>query len=231
MKTIGLIGGMSWESTATYYQVINETVRQQLGGLHSAKILMESVDFAEIAVHQFAGEWDVCAQMVEDAAQRLTRAGADFLVISTNTMHKIVPKLMPHLTVPLLHIADATAMALREAGIGHVALLGTKTTMIEPFYKERLRAQGFRVSVPDQAAMDIVDRIIFEELCCGVFEDESRKCCRAIIAALTEHGADAVVLGCTEIGLLVKQSDCSVPLFDTTLIHARQAARLAMEID
>ena len=230
MKTIGLIGGMSWESTATYYQVINERVREQLGGLHSAKILMESVDFAEIAVHQFAGEWDVCAQMVGDVALRLEHAGADFLVISTNTMHKVAPQIEARLSCPLLHIADATALALHKAGVQRVALLGTKTTMSEPFYKERLKAQGFDVLVPDEPAMECVDHIIFDELCRGIFAPSSQQHCRDIIAALVSHGAEVIVLGCTEIGLLVKQADSSVPLFDTTWIHARQAADLAMAL-
>lgn len=230
MKTIGLIGGMSWESTATYYQVINERVRERLGGLHSAKILMESVDFAEIAVHQFADEWDVCAQMVGDVALRLERAGADFLVISTNTMHKVAPQIEARLSCPLLHIADAAALALQKAGIQRVALLGTKTTMVEPFYKERLKAQGFDVMVPDEPAMERVDHIIFDELCRGIFDTSSRQHCRDIIAALVSHGAEGILLGCTEIGLLVKQEDSPVPLFDTTWIHARQAADLAMTL-
>lgn len=229
MKTIGLIGGMSWESTASYYQIINETVRDALGGLHSAKILMDSVDFADIAVHQFANDWAACAQMVGDAALRLEQAGADFIVISTNTMHKVAPQIAARLSIPLLHIADATAAALQAAGVQRVALLGTRTTMVEPFYKGRLAAQGFDVLTPPPEAMEAVNHIIFEVLCKGVFQDSSRRRCREIIAALTQDGAEGVILGCTEIGLLIKQEDCSVPLFDTTLIHAREAAKMALD--
>lgn len=229
MKTIGLIGGMSWESTASYYQVINETVRDALGGLHSAKILMDSVDFADIAVHQFADDWTTCAQMIGDAALRLEQAGADFIVISTNTMHKVAPQIAARLSIPLLHIADATAAALREAGVRRVALLGTQTTMVEPFYKGRLAEQGFEVLTPAPEAMAMVNHIIFEELCKGIFQDHSRQRCREFIAALTQEGAEGVILGCTEIGLLIRQEDCSVPLFDTTLIHAHEAAKMALD--
>ncbi len=228
MKTIGLIGGMSWESTVTYYQVMNETVRERLGGLHSAKILMESVDFAEIAVHQFAEDWQSCARLVGDAAVRLERGGADFIVIGTNTMHKVAEDIEARLSVPLLHIADLTADALREAGIGRVALIGTRTTMAEPFYKARLEAQGFEVLVPDAAGMETVNRIIFEELCQGIFLEESRRECREVISDLVQQGAQGLILGCTEIGLLVKPEDAAVPLFDTTIIHARGAILRAM---
>lgn len=228
MKTIGLIGGMSWESTVTYYQVMNETVRERLGGLHSAKILMESVDFAEIAVHQFAEDWQSCARLVGDAAVRLERGGADFIVIGTNTMHKVAEDIEARLSVPLLHIADLTADALREAGIGRVALIGTRTTMAEPFYKARLEAQGFEVLVPDAAGMETVNRIIFEELCQGIFLEESQRECREVISDLVQQGAQGLILGCTEIGLLVKSEDAAVPLFDTTIIHARGAILRAM---
>ena len=228
MKTIGLIGGMSWESTVTYYQVMNETVRERLGGLHSAKILMESVDFAEIAVHQFAEDWQSCARLVGDAAVRLERGGADFIVIGTNTMHKVAEDIEARLSVPLLHIADLTADALREAGIGRVGLIGTRTTMAEPFYKARLEAQGFEVLVPDAAGMETVNRIIFEELCQGIFLEESRRECREVISDLVQQGAQGLILGCTEIGLLVKPEDAAVPLFDTTIIHARGAILRAM---
>ena len=228
MKTIGLIGGMSWESTVTYYQVMNETVRERLGGLHSAKILMESVDFADIAVHQFAEDWQSCARIVGDAAVRLERGGADFIVIGTNTMHKVAEDIEARLSVPLLHIADLTADALREAGIGRVGLIGTRTTMAEPFYKARLEAQGFEVVAPDAAGMETVNRIIFEELCQGVFLEESRRECREVISDLVQQGAQGLILGCTEIGLLVKPKDAAVPLFDTTIIHARGAILRAM---
>lgn len=229
MKTIGLIGGMSWESTVTYYQVINETVRNRLGGLHSAKILMESVDFADIAVHQFAYDWTMCAEFVGDAAVRLEKAGADFIVIGTNTMHKVASAIEARLSVPLLHIADLTADVLEAAAIQRVALIGTKTTMAEPFYKMRLEERGFEVVVPDEVGMDTVNRIIFEELCQGIFRDDSRKACRAVIADLVQQGAQGLILGCTEIGLLIKSEDAAVPLFDTTLIHAKGAALAAMD--
>ena len=229
MKTIGLIGGMSWESTVTYYQVINETVRNRLGGLHSAKILMESVDFADIEVHQFADDWTMCAELVGDAAVRLEKAGADFIVIGTNTMHKVASAIEARLSVPLLHIADLTADVLEAAAIQRVALIGTKTTMAEPFYKMRLEERGFEVVVPDEVGMDTVNRIIFEELCQGVFRDDSRKACRAVIADLVQQGAQGLILGCTEIGLLIKSEDAAVPLFDTTLIHAKGAALAAMD--
>lgn len=229
MKTIGLIGGMSWESTVTYYQVINETVRNRLGGLHSAKIFMESVDFADIAVHQFADDWTMCAELVGDAAVRLEKAGADFIVIGTNTMHKVASAIEARLSVPLLHIADLTADVLEAAAIQRVALIGTKTTMAEPFYKMRLEERGFEVVVPDEVGMDTVNRIIFEELCQGVFRDDSRKACRAVIADLVQQGAQGLILGCTEIGLLIKSEDAAVPLFDTTLIHAKGAALAAMD--
>lgn len=229
MKTIGLIGGMSWESTVTYYQVINETVRTHLGGLHSAKVLIDSVDFAEIAVHQFAEDWETCATLVGDAAVRLEKAGADFVVIGTNTMHKVAPQIAARLSVPLLHIADLTADALKAAGVSRVALLGTKTTMEEPFYKTRLEAHGFDVLIPETVARGQINRIIFEELCQGRFEETSREKCRCIIAALVARGAEGVILGCTEIGLLIQPSDAAVPLFDTTLLHAKGAALAAMQ--
>ena len=229
MKTIGLIGGMSWESTVTYYQVINETVHNRLGGLHSAKILMESVDFAANAVHQFSDGWTMCAELVGDAAVRLEKAGADFIVIGTNTMHKVASAIEARLSVPLLHIADLTADVLEAAAIQRVALIGTKTTMAEPFYKMRLEERGFEVVVPDEVGMDTVNSIIFEELCQGIFRDDSRKACRAVIADLVQQGAQGLILGCTEIGLLIKSEDAAVPLFDTTLIHAKGAALAAMD--
>lgn len=229
MKTIGLIGGMSWESTVTYYRVMNETVRDCLGGLHSAKILMESVDYAEIARYQFADDWTMCAKLVGDVAVRLERAGADFIVIGTNTMHKVVAEITTRLTVPILHIADLTADCLRAEGIHRVALIGTKTTMVDSFYKERLEAQGFEVLVPDEVGMNLVNHIIFEELCKGIFDENSRAQCRAVIAKLAARGAEGVILGCTEIGLLIKPEDATLPLFDTTLIHAAGAAMAAMQ--
>ena len=230
MKTIGLIWGMSWESTTSYYQIINETIKRELGGLPSAKILLYSVDFAEIEHYQAVGDWDKSAQVLADIAQRLEQAGADFIVICTNTMHKVAPQIEARLSCPLLHIADAAALALQKAGIQRVALLGTKTTMVEPFYKERLKAQGFDVMVPDEPAMERVDHIIFDELFRCIFDTSSLQHSRDIVAALVSHGAEGILLGCTEIGLLVKQEDSPVPLFDTTWIHARQSADLAMAL-
>lgn len=190
---------------------------------------MESVDFADIAVHQFAYDWTMCAEFVGDAAVRLEKAGADFIVIGTNTMHKVASAIEARLSVPLLHIADLTADVLEAAAIQRVALIGTKTTMAEPFYKMRLEERGFEVVVPDEVGMDTVNRIIFEELCQGIFRDDSRKACRAVIADLVQQGAQGLILGCTEIGLLIKSEDAAVPLFDTTLIHAKGAALAAMD--
>ena len=228
MKTIGLIGGMSWESTVTYYQVINETIKEELGGLHSAKILLYSVDFAEIEQCQASGEWDKSAKILGDAAKRLEMAGADFIVICTNTMHKVVPQMEEAVHIPVLHIADATADALLLQGVKKTALLGTKYTMQQDFYKERLIARGIEVVIPNAQEIETVNRVIYEELCLGKISDASRKEYGKIIARLKEEeGAKAVILGCTEIGLLIKPEDSVLPVFDTTLIHAKAAAMAA----
>ena len=228
MKTIGLIGGMSWESTVTYYQLINETVKRELGGLHSGKILMYSVDFAEIEEYQAQGEWDKSAQVLADVALRLEQAGADFIVICTNTMHKVVPQIKEKIHIPILHIAEATAEALKEAGITKVGLLGTKYTMTQNFYKEKLIAAGIEVVIPDSAGVETVNDVIYNELCMGIIKEESRQKFLKVIAQLGEHGAQGVILGCTEIGLLIKQADTDLPVFDTTLIHGTKAALLAV---
>ena len=228
MKTIGLIGGMSWESTVTYYQLINETVKKELGGLHSGKILMYSVDFAEIEEYQAKGEWDKSAQVLADVALRLEQAGADFIVICTNTMHKVVPQIKEKIHIPILHIAEATAEALKETGITKVGLLGTKYTMTQDFYKEKLIAAGIEVVIPDGTGVEIVNDVIYNELCLGIIKEDSRKKFLEIIAQLGEQGAQGVILGCTEIGLLVKQADTDLPVFDTTLIHGTKAALLAV---
>ena len=228
MKTIGLIGGMSWESTVTYYQLINETIKQELGGLHSAKILLYSVDFAEVEACQAAGEWDRAADILTAAAQALERGGADLIVICTNTMHKVAPQVQAGVKLPLLHIAEATAQALKAQGIAKVGLLGTKYTMTQAFYRDKLIEAGLDVLTPDEADMDIVHRIIYDELCLGIIREDSRAEYLRIIDALAARGAQGVILGCTEIGLLVSQNDTALPVFDTTAIHAKQAAMAAL---
>ncbi|HSK69150.1 MAG TPA: aspartate/glutamate racemase family protein [Candidatus Limnocylindria bacterium] len=229
MKTVGLIGGMSWESTAAYYRLINEAVKGELGGLHSARILLYSLDFADVEACQSSGDWDRAAAILADAAARLERAGADLLLICTNTMHKVAPQVQEAVSIPLVHIADAAADALLEAGVRTAALLGTKYTMTQDFYKDRLTSRGIGVLVPDAADMDLVNRVIYEELCLGVISEESRAGFRRVIGKLARAGAQGVVLGCTEIGLLVRPEDSPVPVFDTTEIHARKAALLALQ--
>lgn len=228
MKTIGLLGGMSWESTVTYYQLLNETIKERLGGLHSAKILLYSVDFEEIEACQSSGNWDRSARILGDAALGLERAGADMILICTNTMHKVAPQIQARLHVPLLHIADATADALEKAGVSKVALLGTKYTMCQDFYKSRLIDRGFTVLIPDVTDVELVNHVIFDELCLGVLKPESKVEFLRIIGDLAAQGAQGVILGCTEIGLLISQADTDLPVFDTTLIHAKRAAELAL---
>jgi len=229
MKTIGLIGGMSWESTVTYYELVNETVKKELGGLHSAKLLLYSVDFAEIEECQAKGAWDKSAQILAAAAKNLETAGADFIVICTNTMHKVAPVIQKQIEIPIVHIADATADALIEAGVDKVALLGTKYTMTQDFYKERLVAKGITVIIPDEADVELVSSVIYDELCLGVISDASREQYRQIIEKMAQKGAKGVILGCTEIGLLIHQKDSVLPVFDTAQIHAKRAAMLAMD--
>ena len=229
MKTIGLIGGMSWESTVTYYQIINDTIKEELGGLHSAKILLYSVDFAEIEECQAKGEWEKSGIILAQAAKNLENAGADFIVICTNTMHKVVPQIQKEIQIPIIHIADATAEALKKEHIKKVALLGTKYTMTQDFYKERIKSHGIDVLIPNEVDVEIVNRVIYDELCLGHIRDESRKQYVRIIEQLKNDGAEGVILGCTEIGLLIKQEDTSLRVFDTTKIHARMAALKALE--
>ena len=224
MKTIGLLGGMSWESTVTYYQVINETIKKELGGLHSAKCILYSVDFDEIETYQSRGEWDKSAEVLAQAAQALEKAGADYIVICTNTMHKVATEIRRKITIPLLHIADTTATELKKSRIKKVGLLGTKYTMQQEFYKKVLQDNDIEVIVPDDADIEVVNRIIYGELCLGKITAPSKAAYLRIISELSQQGAQGIILGCTEIGLLVKQSDTSVPLFDTTLIHAEKAA-------
>jgi aspartate racemase len=230
MKTIGLIGGMSWESSLEYYRIVNEQVRNQLGGLHSAQTLMFSVDFAEIEAMQSAGQWDEAGKAMSDAGLRLQNGGADFIVLCTNTMHKLVPQIEAAVQIPLLHIADATAARIQAAGMQTVGLLGTRFTMEETFYRGRLEDKfGLRVLTPPPAQRELVHRVIYDELCLGVTRAESRHEYRAILHQLAQAGAQAIILGCTEIGLLVNQTDSPVPLFDTTRIHAEEAVRMALE--
>lgn len=227
MKTIGLIGGMSWESTMTYYQIINTTVKEMLGGLHSGKILLNSVDFYEIEKHQSRGEWDICATMMIDAARTLEAAGADFIVICTNTMHKVVPQIQEKITIPILHIADAVSQELKQHGITKAALLGTRYTMTETFYIEKLMEAGIEILIPEPLDIEIINQVIFKELCLGIVSQDSKKEYLRIIGQLEDQGAQSVILGCTEIGLMIKQEDTSLPVFDTARIHAEKAARSA----
>jgi aspartate racemase len=228
MKTIGLIGGMSWESTQTYYRLINQKVREQLGGLHSAKLILYSVDFSEIEALQHQGDWEGAAKILVAAAQSVQSAGADFLVICTNTMHKVAPQIEQATAMPLLHIADATAKALLNDGITSVGLLGTQFTMEQAFYRERLEQKGITVIVPNDNERAVVHRIIYDELCQGVVKPESKARYLDVVAALAARGAQAVILGCTEISLLIQASDTQVALYDTTDIHAGQAVTLAL---
>lgn len=229
MKTIGLIGGMSWESTVTYYAMINEAVRTRLGGLHSAKILLYSVEFAEIERLQHEGRWDEAGALLADVAQRLESAGAEFLVICTNTMHLVAPRIEAAVKIPLLHIADPTAAEVQRRGIATVGLLGTRFTMEKDFYRTRLERAGLRVVTPAEGDRDLVHRVIYDELCLGRIEDPSRDAYKDVIARLVAAGAEGIILGCTEIGLLIRPEDAPVPLFDTTALHARAAAEMALE--
>ena len=229
MKTIGLIGGMSWESTAAYYRQINETVKARLGGLHSAKIVLYSVDFHDIERLQQAGDWDAAGALLADAARALEAAGADFLVLCTNTMHQVAASIEAAVAIPLLHIADPTAAAIRQAGFTTIGLLGTRFTMEQAFYRDRLiERHGLQVIVPDLDDRATIHRIIYDELCLGAVLPESRSKYRRIMQGLAAQGAQAIILGCTEIALLVGQQDCAVPLFDTTALHARAAVAAAL---
>lgn len=229
MKTIGLIGGMSWESTVPYYQIINEEVKQKLGGLHSARIILYSVEFDEIEKCQSSGNWEKSGEILGHAAQGLEAAGADFILICTNTMHKVAAQIASMIHVPVIHIADATADALQKSHIKKAGLLGTKYTMTQDFYKQKLIDKGIEVIVPDGSDIETVNDIIFHELCVGKIMDDSRVRFQEIIKRLQEKGAEGVILGCTEIGLLIHQSDSSLPVFDTTLIHAKKAAEIALD--
>jgi len=230
MKTIGMIGGMSWESSIEYYRIVNQTVKEKLGGLHSAKSVMYSVDFAEIETMQHEGRWDEATQTMIEAARHVESGGADFVVICTNTMHKMADEVEAAINIPLLHIADATAEAIKARGLNKIALLGTKFTMEEDFYRGRLvEKHRLDVLIPEIEDREVVHRVIYDELVLGNIKPESRKAYRKIIEKLIAAGAQGIILGCTEIGLLVKDEDSSVPLFDTTYIHAVSAVEYALK--
>lgn len=229
MKTAGLIGGTSWESTIPYYRIINEAVRERMGGLHSAKIVLYSLEFGELEKYQSAGDWDSVTDMVALAAYGLEMAGADFVMICSNTLHKVAPVLQKLISVPVLHIGDTLTDALRQAGIKRAALLGTELTMGESFYKERLERAGIEVLTPEGDDAQIVDSVVFRELCMGIVSDKAKSEYLRIIDGLVEKGAQGVILGCTEMGMLLKAEDTDVPLFDTAAIHAQKAAELMFE--
>ena len=230
MKTIGLIGGMSWESTVPYYRQVNEGIKARLGGLHSAKVVLYSVDFHEIEQLQRDGDWDAAGELLAEAARRLQSAGADLLVLCTNTMHKVAPQMEAAVAIPLLHIADATAAAITSAGHRTVGLLGTRFTMEQDFYRQRLQDRhGLNVLVPEAEDRTLVHDVIYDELCRGMIRDASRDAYRRIMDDLVSRGAEAIILGCTEIGLLVGEQDARVPLFDTTALHANAAVEAALE--
>ena len=230
MKTIGLIGGMSWESSIEYYRIINETVRLELGGLHSARCVMYSVDFAEIEALQHRQQWEEATELMIDAAGRVEKGGADFVLICTNTMHKMAQEVQEAISIPLLHIADASAETIKRKGLTTVGLLGTMFTMEEDFYRGRLSERhGLQVRIPDEEGRRTVHRVIYDELCCGDIRPASKEQYLHIMDRLVDQGAEGIILGCTEIGLLVKQKDSRVPLFDTTEIHAKAAVAYALD--
>ncbi len=229
MKTIGLIGGMSWESTIIYYKIINEVTKARLGGFHSSKCILYSVDFQEIEECQVSGDWEKSGELLAEAALSLEKAGADLIIICTNTMHKVIDIIQNKITIPILHIAEATASELVKQGIKKVALLGTKYTMQQDFYKSKLFEAGLEVIIPGEDDTTLINNTIYQELCLGIISQKSKSEFLRIIHSLAEEGAEGIILGCTEIGLLVGQQDTSVPLFDTTLIHATKAAMSSIE--
>ena len=229
LKTIGLIGGMSWESTVTYYKIINETVKEKLGGLHSAKCILYSVDFQEIEECQANGNWEKSGEILGEAAYNLEKAGADFIVICTNTMHKVVNQIKEKISVPILHIAEMTAEKILEKGLKNIALLGTKYTMEQDFYKSKLIEKGINVIIPDKNDIETINEVIYDELCLGTINFNSKKKFLEIVDKLRNKEAEGIILGCTEIGLLIKNEDTDVPLFDTAIIHAEQAAMYSIK--
>lgn len=229
MKTIGLIGGMSWESSSEYYRIINETVRERLGGLHSAECIMYSADFEQIENLQHQGKWEELTKLMLNFAQKLEGAGADFIVICTNTMHKMAEEVENNTNIPLLHIADATAGKIIDKGLGKLGLLGTNFTMEEDFFKKRLEEKyNIEVIIPSQNDREIIDSVIYHELCLGIIKQSSKEKYKEVINRLISDGADGVILGCTEIPLLVSQGDVEMPVFDTTTIHAKSAVEFAL---
>ncbi len=228
MKTIGLLGGMSWESTALYYRLINEGIKARLGGLHSARIALVSVDFHEIETLQHQDDWQRASERLAAAARQVEAAGADFLLLCTNTMHKVAPQIQAAIAIPMVHLADATARRITQQGMTQVGLLGTNFTMEQDFYKERLQQQGLTVLVPTPADRQLVHRIIYEELCLGMVKDASRQEYLRIMGELQAAGAAGIIEGCTEIVMLVQQTHTAIPLFDTTAIHAEAAVALAL---
>jgi aspartate racemase len=230
MKTIGLIGGMSWESTAEYYRIINETVKEKLGGFHSAKIIMYSVDFSEVEEMQNLGQWGDAARLLIEAARKIEKAGAEVGLICANTMHKVFDKVQKSIAIPLLHIADVTAQEIQKCGIQRVGLLGTRYTMEQDFYKDRLQKKYFlKVIIPAQRERALIHRILYNELCLGKIRKISRDHFKRIIARLVARDAEGIILGCTEIPLLVDKRDYNVPIFDTTELHARAAVEYALQ--
>jgi aspartate racemase len=229
MKTIGLIGGMSWESSAEYYRFINERVKEELGGLHSAQCILYSVDFEEIERYQSIGDWARAGEVLAAAAESLEKAGADFILLCTNTMHKVLDSISERIGIPVLHIADAAGSQIKDEGIKSVGLLGTKYTLEQDFYKKRLISNGLDVMVPGAEERERMNTIIFEELCIGKIEESSRDFFKGVIQSLKNKGAEGVILGCTEIGLLIKEKDSDIPVFDTALIHAEAAVKKALD--
>jgi len=228
MKTIGLIGGMSWESTSEYYRILNEEIKSRLGGLHSAKCLINSVDFEEIERFQSNGDWDGAGEVLGNAAYSLQKGGADFIIICTNTMHKVVEKIKENINIPVLHIADTTAKEIKRKGIQTIGLLGTKYTMEQDFYKSRIEENNIKVIVPVEKNREKLNEIIYTELCLGKITSQSREYYKRVIEELVQKGAQGIILGCTEIGLLIKQEDVLVPIFDTTVIHAMEAVNVSL---
>ncbi|KOR80493.1 aspartate racemase [Bacillus sp. FJAT-21352] len=228
MKTIGLIGGMSWESSLEYYRIINEEVKAKLGGLHSAKCILYSVDFEEIERCQAEGDWESSGKLLGDAALSLEKAGAEMILICTNTMHKVIGYIEEKVSLPILHIADSTAKQIQKSKISTVGLLGTKYTMEQDFYKTRIESNGIKVLIPNEADRKVINKVIYEELCLGEIQQSSRDYYKKVIKGLVDDGAEGIILGCTEIGLLVKPEDSEVPLFDTAVIHAIESVNMAV---
>ena len=229
MKTIGLIGGMSWESTSLYYKTINEYIKNKLGGLYSAKCILYSVNFEEISRLQKSGDWEKCEEILGDIAKKLETAGADYIVICTNTMHKVVPVMKKYINIPVIHIAEAAYGRIAPKGIKNIGLLGTKYTMQQDFYKSILIDKGLNVIIPDEEDIEFINNVIFNELCCGEINPKSKQKFIEIVEKLKKKGAEGVILGCTEIVMLISQKDIDIPVFDTTAIHAETAAQMSID--